>query len=561
MRTRDSLAKPIRPAVAPAAKGRPIVAGDARFLAFTFAAADLVVEFDEDWRVLYGMSRTENGPEHIRAKTLSDVVDPASIEKVTPLQSKLGPNARSKPVPVMLKTAAGPRHAVMRAFRARDLGTRLSCIFTFQDEAAAIETVNTPAPAREAASAVLSTDDLLARAARVLQNPRAILGRLYFTFVELTGLMQTAGRPVSPAAEKALRDLESLLKLNSVGGASAGKIRNGRYVLLTDQSTSLEGLVKAMDSLGPDVAALLVPRTSQAAVADPGSPLTSLRALRFAIDRFFAKESNPDVATLAAELSTTLKDAGDFRMAIQDRKFKLAYQPIVRLSDEKTVGFEALLRLPGSGNTAASVRMAEQLGLIDAVDVAVAEAAWSVIEHDRSRELAIAINISGRALRDDGYIQGLINMTRRSQSMRNRFTIEITESAALEDLEAADRRVQNLRRMGFRVCVDDFGAGAASFDYLRALNIDSIKIDGRYVREVAVSDRARTLVQHFVRLCSVLKIETMGARTENRAAAEALKGLGVDYAQGWYYGRPMDEPHTIDPAVAARRKGEQTEWR
>jgi EAL domain-containing protein (putative c-di-GMP-specific phosphodiesterase class I) len=535
------------------------VASDARFLSFTFTCADVVVEFDEDWHVLFAMMRTENGPAPYRARTLSDVVDPTSLGKVMPL-AKLPPNVRAQPVKVLLKYGAGRREAVLRAFRTKDLGARLSCVFTFEDEVGALvaaapaaaapataarPAAGAPAPASQSAARsdrVLNSDDLLDCAASVLATPRSFLGRLYFTFVELTGLLQTAGQSLSPAAEKAVADLENLLQKSSVGGKSAGKVKNGRYVVLTDDRTGLEALSKAMDALGAEVAALLAPRASQAAVADPGSPQASIKALRFAVDRFFAKEGNPDVATLAAELSTTLRDAGDFRVAIKDRKFKLAYQPIVRLSDETVVAYEALLRLPGKDNVAASVRMAEQLGLIDDLDVAVAEAAWSVLEHDKGRDLAISINISGRALRDDAYIQGLINMTKRSQSMRNRFTIEITEGAALEDLDGADRRVQSLRRMGFRVCVDDFGAGAASFDYLRALNIDSIKIDGRYVREVATSEKARLLVQHFVRLCNVLKIQTMGARTETAAAARALKELGVDYAQGWHYGHPVDEP-------------------
>jgi EAL domain-containing protein (putative c-di-GMP-specific phosphodiesterase class I) len=573
MRTRENLAKPKSKLAAqpppPPRIAKPIVGSDARFLAFTFAFADVVVEFDEDWHVLYGMMRTENGPAPYRARTLSDVVDPASLGKVMPL-AKLGSNLRADPVTVMLKFAGGRREAVLRAFRSRDLGARLSCIFTFPDEAAGLvgapgRTPVAAAAAPKAVSApaarndrVLNSDDLLDCAARVLEQPRSFLGQLYFTFVELTGLLHTAGRSLSPAAEKAVAELEVLLQKSSVGGKSAGKIKHGRYVVLTDDRVALPALVKAIDALGEDVAAMLAPRASQAAVADPGSPTASIRALRFAVDRFFAKEGSPDVATLATELSATLKDAGDFRVAIKDRMFKLAYQPIVRLSDEKVAAFEALLRLPGKDNIAASVRMAEQLGLIDAVDVAVAEAAWSVLEHDRTRELSICINISGKALRDDGYIQGLINMTKRSQSMRNRFTIEITEASALEDLDGADRRVQSLRRMGFRVCVDDFGAGAASFDYLRALNVDVIKIDGRYVREVAVNEKARLLVQHFVRLCNVLKIETVGARTETAAAARTLKDLGVHYAQGWYYGHPLDEPRVSDPA---RRKGEQEEWR
>lgn len=536
-------------------KARPIAAGDARFLAFAFAGADLLVEFDENWNILYGMSFAEGRVEGLRVRTLYELVDAASLAALMALPAMLEPNTRAPAANVTLKTLDGPQKAVMRAFRSRDLASRISCTFTLGDEVAeAAKPANAPANLP-----VLTSADFVERATEVMEDPRALRERLYLTFVEVAAARQLGDKPLAAAIQAGLSELEALLLRAAVAQAVA-KVAAGRYVLLTDERVPLEMLNKAIDGLGADIASLLAPRMSQAQINEPSTPGAGIHAIRYAIDRFLAKESNPDVATMAAELSTTFKDAGAFRVAVKDRKFKLLYQPIVRLKDEKVHAYEALLRIPGKDNTAASIRMAEQLGLIDQLDVAVAEAAWRVLEADRTRELAIAINISGGALRDDGYVQGLIGMTKRAQSMRNRFSIEITERAALEDLEGLDRRVQALRKLGFNVCVDDFGAGAASFDYLRALNIDTIKIDGRYVRDLATNPRSRLLVGHFVKLCGVLNIRTVGARTEDKAAADALRELGVDYAQGWHYGHPVDEPRTVDKLVAPRRKGAQETW-
>ncbi|QUD86516.1 EAL domain-containing protein [Phenylobacterium montanum] len=534
---------------------RSLVTGDARFLAFAFAGADLLVEFDENWNILYGMSFADGKVEGLRAKTLYELVDATSLPALMSLPASLEPNTRAAAANVVLKTLDGPQRAVMRAFRSRDLGSRISCTFSL-----GIELPKTAGAAQSPPSVpMLAAEDFIERVSEIMEDPRALRERLYLTFVEVAAARQLGDQPLAEAIRSALSQLEALFLRSAVNQAAA-KVAAGRYVLLTNEKTPLEQLDKAIDGLGAEIAALLAPRMSQAQINDPSRPGAGVRAVRYAIDRFLAQEGDPDVATLAAELSTTFKDAGAFRVAVKDRKFKLAYQPIVRLADEKVHAYEALLRIPGKDNTAASIRMAEQLGLIDQLDVAVAEAAWRVLEADRTRELSIAINISGGALRDDGYVQGLIAMTKRSQSMRNRFCIEITERAALEDLEGIDRRVQVLRKMGFNVCVDDFGAGAASFDYLRALNIDTIKIDGRYVRELATSQRSRLLVGHFVRLCAVLNIKTVGARTEDKAAADSLRELGVDYAQGWHYGHPVDEPRTTDKLVAPRRKGLQETW-
>jgi EAL domain-containing protein (putative c-di-GMP-specific phosphodiesterase class I) len=562
----------------------PIVAGDARFLAFAFAFAfaDLVVEFDEAWQILYATRLTETGTEIVRAQCLAELVDPVSLARIVPTYGRLGLHVRAEPLRVKLKLPEGRRDAVMRAFRARDLGgERISCIFTFGGEIGDAQTTGAVAesasgsalvgasgaspagaaasvPRRQPGSAMLSVEALLARAAQILAEPEATRGQTNFTFIEFGGTLQAAER-AALNADPAIDQLEALFLKVSLERSTAAQVGLGRYVLLTDRRTTEDYLNKAIAGLGRDVVRLS-PRVSQTPVEDASIPDSSVRALRFALERFAGAEATADVAKLAAQLTMTLKDASEFRTAVKDGRFKLLYQPQVRLADEKVVRYEALLRLPGKDDIGASIRMAEQLGLIDPLDVAVAQEAWNVLEQDRTRELAISINISSQSLHDDGFIQGLISMTKRSQSIRNRFTVEITEAAALQDLEATDRRVQALRRMGFKVCVDDFGAGTASFDYLRALDIDLIKIDGRYVRELGSSQRARLLVGHFVSLCKALNIETLGGRTESRAVADVLRELGVDYAQGWFFGKPNAEPRTIDPAVAARRKGEQITW-
>ena len=112
------------------------------------------------------------------------------------------------------------------------------------------------------------------------------------------------------------------------------------------------------------------------------------------------------------------------------------------------------------------------------------------------------------------------------------------------------------------MCLDDFGAGAASFEYLRRLSVDTVKIDGSFVRALDEGERARTLIAHLVKLCADLGLETVGEMVETEAQAEALRDLGVAMGQGWLFGRPTPEPVTTAPAgqVAARRVGEVAAW-
>jgi EAL domain-containing protein (putative c-di-GMP-specific phosphodiesterase class I) len=117
------------------------------------------------------------------------------------------------------------------------------------------------------------------------------------------------------------------------------------------------------------------------------------------------------------------------------------------------------------------------------------------------------------------------------------------------------------------VCLDDFGAGAASLAYLQQLSLDVVKIDGRYIRELQHGGRESTFLRHLVRMCAELKVKTVAEMVETTQVEEAVRRAGVDFGQGWLYGAPAERPSAPPPTtsrsglVAARRVGEIEGWR
>jgi EAL domain-containing protein (putative c-di-GMP-specific phosphodiesterase class I) len=142
-------------------------------------------------------------------------------------------------------------------------------------------------------------------------------------------------------------------------------------------------------------------------------------------------------------------------------------------------------------------------------------------------------------------VRELLRSTASNTKDRRRLLIEVTESSALGNLESANVLLQMLRGAGFKVCIDDFGAGSASLDYVRSLAIDAVKIDGKYVRDIVSDRRAQTLVRHIVELCASLNLETIAERVETAETAAMLRRLGVDFGQGYHYGRPEAEPRAL----------------
>jgi EAL domain-containing protein (putative c-di-GMP-specific phosphodiesterase class I) len=150
-----------------------------------------------------------------------------------------------------------------------------------------------------------------------------------------------------------------------------------------------------------------------------------------------------------------------------------------------------------------------------------------------------------------GFVTRVLGLLKGRPDVRGRLMFELTESAAVEDLALADRHIQAFRRAGCEVCLDDFGAGAASLAYLQQLTLDMLKIDGRYIRDLQVGGREATFVKHLVNMCAELNVRTLAEMVETPEAQDAVRAAGVDYAQGWLYGRASDTP--IDAEVVAAR--------
>jgi EAL domain-containing protein (putative c-di-GMP-specific phosphodiesterase class I) len=126
--------------------------------------------------------------------------------------------------------------------------------------------------------------------------------------------------------------------------------------------------------------------------------------------------------------------------------------------------------------------------------------------------------------------------------------IEVTESSRIKNLEKVGKVIQSFRTAGHRVCIDDFGAGSAALQYLRYLNVDVIKIDGLYVREIDKNPNDRTLVKAIQFLCDELKCESVAEMIEGEAQAQLLREIGVDFGQGYLYAKPGPEIYSQNRA-------------
>lgn len=372
-------------------------------------------------------------------------------------------------------------------------------------------------------------------------------------FVDVPGL---AGP--DEAHQRAVVRVEAALQAASIDGSSAARLAPERFALACRPEAALS-LVEDIAEAGAAEGLTLSPTANQTSVAAGTDVGVALRALRYTLED---RGGDPGAlaASLESRLQRTLEDAVRFRRLVKERDFTLHYQPIVDLTTGAVHHYEALARFNGK-LPAPTIQMAEELGLIESFDVAVAEKAIQMLRRPGQGLTRVAINVSGRTLATDGFNKTVLRMTSAAPEIRSRLMVEVTETAALADLDAADRRLTELRHAGIKVCLDDFGAGAASFDYLRKLRFDTVKIDGAFVRDLGEASRADTLIGHIVELCDDLGLSTVAEMVETEAQANALRALGVRYGQGWLFGRPSAEP-MAPPSVLprARRVGAVASW-
>jgi EAL domain-containing protein (putative c-di-GMP-specific phosphodiesterase class I) len=150
-----------------------------------------------------------------------------------------------------------------------------------------------------------------------------------------------------------------------------------------------------------------------------------------------------------------------------------------------------------------------------------------------------SLNLSGTSVADEGMLDYIRSEIQSAGVDPARVCLEITETAAIKNFAKAAHFIRALRDFGCRFALDDFGSGLSSFAYLKNLAVDYLKIDGSFVRDVAANRVDRAMVEAINRVGHVMGLETVAESVETPEALAEVRRIGVDYAQGYYIGKPV----------------------
>jgi EAL domain-containing protein (putative c-di-GMP-specific phosphodiesterase class I)/GGDEF domain-containing protein len=519
------------------------------YVAFAFAAADLLLEIEADGTIGFAvgaaMALAGKPARLLGGLPLAQLFIPEDAERIDRALSRIDRGERVRHLllhtPGTTETHA-PKPVALAGFRHPQ---RPHARLVALTHAASLDT---PAEAHDPISGLLAKDGFTDLARRMLSESSAVDAddAYHLTMLEVPQVEKVRAEAGPLAADEFMSELGERLRACSVGGDAAGELGNNRYGLIHAPSVSAEAIEA---TVGEVLQAFLPPPPYQAvtsaSMALDGAGISSeeaANALIYSLNAFSNSGLTLDDLTsdLKPRLSETVAQMREIKTVIDNGQFELAFQPVVDLWNGVVHHFECLVRFPGRDSPFETVTFAENVGMVGGLDLAILNRAIEFMRSPMGRHEALrfAVNLSGRSLSHIATARQLLDIVRDASDLRGRLLFELTESAEVEDLPAVNGVLQMLRRQGFPVCLDDFGAGAAAFHYLRALTVDHVKIDGSYVREISTNGDSTPFLRAIAGLCRDLKVGTIAEFVENAETTNLLKLLKVRFGQGYHFGKP-----------------------
>jgi PAS domain S-box-containing protein len=531
-----------------------------RFVGFAFAAADLLLEVSHEGNIVFvaGAAKALTGAEagQLIGKSFRALVVESDRDVADVALKRACEEGRSDPVTLAFAGPGGEsNYATVSGCLLPERG---NSIYLAIASARAHATNTGLEGKRDTETGLLDGASFRAAASETLFNAKDVGESLELALLRLQGLDDLGTRAGSGKLGRLMADIGAFLRAHSIGGNTAGRLASDKFGVVRSRSGTnvalggeIERMSRSYDPQGKGIQA------GETDVALDSADLTSndaAKALAFILGRFATAHSEEfSIASLAegfrGQISDTVNRISRLKAATSTSKMTVAFQPIVALDTNLLHHHEMLARFERNKSPFEMIQFAEKVGMIEEIDLTMCQRAIATLNDLDGPPLDLAVNISGRSLDSDMFVEALTKLFEPHARLSKQILFEITESKAMSDLQRIDRILVTLRKAGYRICLDDFGAGASSFPYLQALTIDFAKIDGSYVTRMRDSAKDRAILKAMVGMCHDLGIGVIAEMIERVDQARDLLEMGIGYGQGYLFGRPSPSLTAFAPAL------------
>jgi PAS domain S-box-containing protein len=532
-----------------------------RFLAFSFASADLFIEVAENGKVAYalGAAKSLTGVDHqtLVGHNWLDVFSPADRMTLAGMYKQAREGERCGPLSVTMdEILAGGKKAIVTALQMpgkKEFHVTIGFTSLLMEQLA-------EAVKEHAEYKLLDKDHFIYAAQEALDLARSLGQNLEMTLVDIADTRAIKGRLGDEVWDSFTTALTEVLGSHSFDGQTAARITEGRYSIIHDRSVNPDKLCKELIKLSktsdPDGKGFKIENKNVSADLAHMSERETMKALVYTINEFERKGTSLNIDTLntgfKAYVSANVHKIHQFKTMVEQSSFDFEFHPIIQLRNTEVSHFEMLSRFRDGGSTQEWVLFAEDIGMAADFDIAVCDRAINYLLYKSGGHgTKFAVNISGHSIQNEQFFKTLIAKLTMNKDLANRLIFEITGSGAIVALEMVDNFIGALQKHGFKVCLDDFGAGSASLPHIQQLRVDYVKIEGQYTQKILKSDRDALLVKNICKMCEDLGIKVIAERVESEEQARTLKAMGVPLAQGYYFALPDRKPVFNPEKIAA----------
>lgn len=526
-----------------------------RFLAFAFAGADLMLEVDESGRILFAlgaaMGMTGSSDEKLTGKDVSEIFAARDRGLIGSLRARAKPGQRFGPVLVTLnEDHTHFRKAMLSGVALPD---RKGVVYLTLSKGTIAQVADSRHERQTSESALMNKDEFAQAALEVIAASDSLGQKLGMTFVDLPDSKNFKGKIGADRWQGFRDNVSTLLRSYAADGRTAAALDDGRYGVVHGTSVTANIIQKDIEALSrdadPDKKGTNTSAQEVDMLDDTLSERELAKAVLYTINQFEKQGSSFNILSLEKGfenfLEANAQKISEFKAIINQQRFDLKFQPIIDLKTGGVAYYEALVRFEDGKSPYDSIVFCEDVGLSPELDLAICGKVLNyLIFKAPDRHIKISVNLSGVSVQNERFVTKLQNKLEphlKSQ-IPERLIFEITESSQISDLDKVNGFVKALQSDGFKVSLDDFGAGSASFQYLHKIHVDSVKIDGQYIMNLLNSERDRLMIANLVRMCSDLNVGVVAERVETKAIVDVLKEMGVSHAQGYFFAKPLDRP-------------------